>query len=102
MMSAQEIAERTGVAALASANIRKAERLSNRHWTLVYLIQHPDWQGLGVVVEREAQRGTLMLPALGMETRIRLRDEPPVNAHRKLAIREVDLADLTAYFQVRT
>jgi hypothetical protein len=36
-----------------------------------------------------------------METRIRLRDEPPVNAQRKLAVREVDLADLTAYFRVR-
>jgi exoribonuclease-2 len=34
-MSAQEITERIGVAELASASIRKAERLSNRHWTLV-------------------------------------------------------------------
>lgn len=101
-LSAQEITERIGVAELASASIRKAERLSNRHWTLVYLMQHPDWQGLGVVVERDAQRGTLMLPALGMETRMRLRDEPAVNAQRKMAVREVDLPDLTAYFQVRT
>ena len=101
-MTTQEITERIGVAELASANIRKAERLSNRHWTLVYLMQNPDWRGLGVVVERDAQRGTVVLPALGMETKVRFRDEPPVNAQRKLAVREVDLTSLTAYFQVRT
>ena len=43
----------------------------------------------------------LMLPALGMETRMRLRDAPALNTQRKLVVREVDLADLTAYFQVR-
>ncbi len=100
MLSLQQITERIGVADLASVNIRKAERMSNRHWTLVYLMQHPDWRGPGVVVERDAHKCTLILPDLGLETRVRFRDEPSMNAQRKLVVREVDLADLTAYFQV--
>ncbi len=102
ILSVQQLTERVGTADLASASIRKAERLSNRHWTLVYLLQHPEWRGLGVVVERDEQKATLILPVLGLETRVRLRDQPPMNAQRKLAVREVDLEDLTAYFQVRS
>ena len=43
-LDAQGIIERVGAAEAAAAGVRRAERLSREHWTLVYLQQHPQWR----------------------------------------------------------
>ena len=100
VMDTQALAERISQAELGSMAIRKAERLSNEHWRLVYLRDHPDWRGDAVVVARDGDRATLVIPALGMENKVRVKSAPELNAVIKVRPREVDLPDQTCYFRV--
>jgi len=99
-LSVAEVAERIAASSLSSGTIRKAERLSNLHWKLVYLQQHPDWRGEAVVVELREQRATLMIPELALETRLRLSADVALDQTLTLGLREVDLADQSARFRV--
>lgn len=88
-----------GSAAGATRDVRTVERLSNRHWTLVYLMRHPDWRGEGIVVEQRGSRTTVLLPQLGMETGIYSRRDLPLDGRMELRLRDVDLVNLEANFQ---
>ncbi len=94
------ISERIGLAEVGSAAIRKSERLSNSHWRLVFLRDNPDWQGEAVVVAREGERATVMIPELGMDTKVRVKSAPALNETIRLKPREIDLPDLACYFSV--
>lgn len=102
LLDGVEVAARCAVAETGSGQIRRAERMSNQHWKVVYLAQNPGWRGRGVVVDVEDNRATFLIPDLAMETRIRLREVPELNADRVLRVREVDVPDLTAWFHVRS
>ena len=56
------VLERVGAAEAVSGSIRSAERRSNRHWTLVYLQQNPDWQGEGIIVDRRGPQSIILIP----------------------------------------
>lgn len=97
----QQVAERVGEAEAAGAAVRRAERLSNQHWKLVYLRANKDWRGEAVVVGKDEHKSTLMIPALALETRVRLRNELPLNSRVRVVPREVDLPDLSCWFRVK-
>jgi exoribonuclease-2 len=99
-MDIHTLSERLSQADLAGMAIRKAERLSNEHWRLVYLRDHPEWRGDAVVVAREGERATVLIPALGMEAKIRIKSAPALDEIVKLRPREVDLPDQACYFRV--
>jgi hypothetical protein len=44
--------------------LRQAEILSEKHWTIVYLLQNPNWRGEGIVVEKRGGSGVVLIPAL--------------------------------------
>ena len=88
-----------GSAAAGTRDVRYTERQSNRHWTAVYLLRHPDWRGEGIVVERRGNRHTVLLPALGMETSLYAKRELPLDAVIELELRDVDLVNLEANFR---
>jgi len=94
------VTERMGAAAAVTGSVRKAERFSNLHWKLVYLKRNPKWEGEGVVVDMQNQRATIIIPALAMETKLRLPEPVALDATLNLELREVDLPDLTARFRV--
>ena len=99
LLETAQVSERSAVAEGGSSAVRRAERLSNTHWKLVYLTQNPQWQGDGVVVELNDGRGNLVIPELAMETKLRLRDNGNLNDRKRLKVREVDLPELTVWFQ---
>ncbi len=99
-LSPEAIAERIVAAVSAARTTRRAERMSNNHWKMVYLQQNPKWQGRGVVVAMTERRATVLIPELAMETRIRLEREVELNTELQVAVREVDLPDLDARFRV--
>ena len=100
LLDSQQILERVGAAESVTQNRVQAERLSRRHWTLVYLLAHPDWRGDGVVVEKRGPRTTVLIPDLGLEPTLTLRDNPALNTVLPLALTGVSLPDLEAHFQV--
>ncbi len=100
VLSAAEVLERVGAAEAVSGSARQAERLSNKHWTLVYLMRHPNWRGQGVLVDKRNLRGTVLIPDLDLETRLHLREDLPLDSVISLALKQVQLPELEAYFQV--
>jgi len=95
-----EVANRAAQADTAGMAVRRVERLSNLHWKLVYLQQNPGWKGEGVLVELDANRSSFLLPELAMETKVRLRNGAGLDDRRLLAVRQVDLPDLSARFRI--
>ena len=100
LLSSQQISERIAIADLASAKVRRAERLSNSHWKMIYLKQNPEWKGEGVVVEMQDGRTTLLIPELALETKIRMGSELELDSLLNLEIQEVDIPDLLARFRI--
>jgi len=100
LLATAEVASRIAETQQETASIRKAERLSNLHWKLLYLQQHPEWQGEAVVVELGRRKGTLLIPSLAMETKIRLPDQLVIDDLLLLRLREVDVMNQAAYFHL--
>jgi exoribonuclease-2 len=100
-LTADELMARIAEADMASAAVRRAERLSNQHWKLIFLQRHEDWRGDGVVVDSDNHKATVLLPDLAMDARVRLRGDVVLNERVRLVSREVDLPDLTVVFSVR-
>jgi exoribonuclease-2 len=100
LLEPHEILERIGAAEAVMGDVRRAERLARRHWTLVYLMQHPDWRGHGVLVDRIGSRGILLIPDLDLEPRVHVPEDLPLNSLLLLAPTGVDLPELKAHFRI--
>ncbi|MBP7983936.1 MAG: RNB domain-containing ribonuclease, partial [Chromatiaceae bacterium] len=101
LIEAQAVAARVGEAEATATAIRRSERLSNQHWKLVWLRDHPDWWGEAVVVDREERKHVLLIPDLALETRVRLQGDAALNSPLRVSPREVDLPALDCRFRVR-
>jgi len=101
LLDARQIAERIAESETAAAAVRRAERLSNQHWKLVYLGANPGWQGEGIVVDNGEHKSVVLIPDLALQARVKLRTARELNTRVQLSPREVDLPDLTCYFRVR-
>ena len=100
LLDAQEVMARVGAADAVSGDARRAERLANRHWTLVYLRQNPGWQGEGILVEKRGHKEVVLLPDLDLDTRLVVKGERPLDSRITVAVSEVDLVNLEAHFRV--
>lgn len=100
-LSQSDILLRVGSVEEPAAAVRQAERLSIGHWTCVYLLQNPSWQGQGVVADERNGQYTLIIPELGIETHQRLKGSTPMNALVDLELTGVDLPQREATFRVQ-
>lgn len=98
VMTADEIISRIGAASAGASAVQKLERLSNMHWTLVYLIQNPDWEGKGIIVEKRDRSDTVIIPELGLETVIPSQSDKTLNDEVTFKSSGVDLPNLKGYF----
>ncbi len=99
-LEAQAIVERVGAAEVAARGIRRAERLSREHWTVVYLQQHPGWQGEGVLVEKRMPRGVVLIPDLALEARVKVSESVAPDSALPLRLTGLELPAREAYFKV--
>lgn len=99
LLDSEALTERVGAAEAVIGNVRRAERFSNRHWTMVWLRRNPQWSGEGVLVNTMKQRGTFLIPELALECKVRLKEPTELNCSVALKLSEVDLPELTAYFR---
>ncbi|MBR1537456.1 MAG: RNB domain-containing ribonuclease [Treponema sp.] len=79
---------------------KKAERNSRTHWTLVYLLEHPEWTGEAICVDKQQSRALYFITALGMETVIG--GEAPVDLNGKVMLKvgKIDLPNLEVTFSI--
>jgi exoribonuclease-2 len=97
VLNEQALLERLGAAEAITGTIAQAEMLSRRHWTLIYLQMHPDWQSEGVLVEKTGLRGYALIPELALETPLHLREDLPLDSRLSLRARGINLAELEAH-----
>lgn len=76
----------------------KAERKSNTHWTLVYLLQNPDWTGDAICVDKGLKQPQFSIPSLGMETYFTPNSEVELNQSVKVKAANINLPELTVDF----
>ncbi|MDE5897996.1 MAG: RNB domain-containing ribonuclease [Treponemataceae bacterium] len=81
--------ERISAGDAASVAARKASRLSDTHWKLIYLLQNPGWTGEAVCVERRGAESVLMIPSLAMQTS--LKDGIPMELNESAVVRAADI-----------
>ena len=98
LLSEQEIVERIGATSAVQPDLRRTERLSRQHWTLVYLLDHPEWQGEGVIVEMHGRRCVTVLPDLDVETDLYLPGDQELDSTLTVAVQDINLAYLNSKF----
>lgn len=99
LLSTSDLMERIGAAEAVAGSVSRAERLAEEHWTLVYLSQHPDWQGEAVLVDKWDRRGRLLIPELGLESQMQLHQDWSLNTAVQLEVLDVELPRLQATFR---
>ena len=98
LLDEQAVMERVGAAYAVSGDIRYTERLSNGHWTAVYLLRQPEWTGKGIVIDRRGKRDLILLPDLGNETSIYQKEATPLDTVVEVKLKGVDLPQREAHF----
>ena len=99
-LSNDEIINRVGAVESMTGSVRQAERDSRKHWTLVFLMQNPDWIGEGVVVSRRGLRHICLIPELALEVGIYPSSELDLDTVVNLKTISVDLPNLQVDFLI--
>lgn len=90
-----EVMRRSALAQAAAAPNRQAERASEAHWTLAWLLRHPEWRGEGLIVGSAGQGAwQVYVPELGLESRMKLGPNHELNESLSLSVSRVDLPRL--------
>lgn len=100
LLTSQDILQRLGAAEAVTGNLRQVENLSCRHWTMVYLSETPKWRGEGIVVETDGLRSTVLIPDIGIETRLHSQRSLPLNTRIPLVLRTSNIPELNAFFRI--
>ena len=100
VLDASQLLERVGPAEDLAGDVRRVERLAKRHWACVHLMQSPDWSGAGILVDKRGPSGTVLIPALGLQTQLHLPFDFSLNSELRLRVKSVDLPRLDPHFAV--
>jgi len=105
LLDESALLERIGAVEAVVGSVRQGEMLSEKHWTLVYLQQYPEWQGEGILVDIRGQYGrgaaaTVLIPSLALEARVHLNRDIPLDTVVTLALNEVNLPQRDVRFRV--
>ena len=90
--------ERISAGDEAAYACKKAERNSNQHWTLVYLLQNPDWTGEAVCVEQKGKQAVFLIPSIGQETLITPDHQVELNQTITVRAGNIDIPNLSVTF----
>ena len=97
----EEILFRISAAEAAASATGAAERASRAHWMATYLSLRESSLWEGVVLERKGSRGTVIIPALGLETQVSLRGTEEPNEKVNLCLLSVKIPEGEAIFSVK-
>ena len=90
--------ERLSAGDEAAYACKKAERKSDLHWTLVYLLQNPDWTGEAVCVDFKGNEAVFMIPSLAQQTMFAPKNKLNLNDKVLVKAKSVDIPNLRVVF----
>ncbi len=100
LLTSEEMLQRLGATDAVMSNMRQVERLSNRHWTTVYLSETPQWHGEGIIVETDGPRSTILIPNIGLETHLHCQQSLSLNTRVPIVLGLSNVPELTAFFRI--
>lgn len=100
LLTEQDILERIGEVETLLPLLRQAEILSEKHWTLVYLLQYPHWNGMAQVVDFRSAGVVILIPELAWETTLPLSHRLSKNQSVRVECVDVNLPRLEAHFRL--
>ena len=75
----------------ASVASRKASRLSETHWKLIYLLQNPEWSGKAVCIDHKDGSSLFMIPELAMQITLAGHDKIELNQEITVKPEKIDI-----------
>ena len=94
LISEADMLERMSQAEIGGGNASMAERRSNRHWTLLYMQQHPENSYRGVVVDKRDDRGTVLIPDLAIDVKMRRMADAELDDEVEVELLQINLPEL--------
>ena len=82
---------RTGLADEGGGRTARSERSSNRHWTLLHMAQNPDKDYRGILVDKRDDRGTVLIPELAIDVKLRRMADDPLGQELSVQFTRMDL-----------
>ncbi len=98
LLSKDEVLERISAGDAAASATVKAERKSNLHWTLFFLLQNPEWKGTAVAVEDKGKQFVFLIPSLGLETILIPSKKVQLNDEIEVKPGKINISELTVSF----
>lgn len=98
LLSKDSLLERISEGDAAASAAVKAERKSNLHWTLVYLLQHKDSRFEAVIVDIKENQAVVIIPALAQEALIPLVPGKTLNDTVYVQAAGINIPELTATY----
>ncbi|MDR2634112.1 MAG: RNB domain-containing ribonuclease [Treponema sp.] len=94
----EELLLRLGAGEAASLASVQAERASRSHWIAVYLSDKKGSSWEGVMLEKRGNRSLVMIPALGLETQVLVKQDREPNEPVSLVLAAVRIPEMDMVF----
>ncbi len=91
LLDKDEMLERIAAGDAASIAARKASRLSETHWKLVYLMQNPEQTYQAYCIDKRGTDALFLIPSLDMQTSLKACSEIQLNDQVKLKAGKIDI-----------
>ena len=91
LLDKDEMLERIAAGDAASLAARKASRLSETHWKLVYLMQNPEQTYTGVCIDKRGSDALFLIPTLDIQTTLKACSEIKLNDEVTLKAGKIDI-----------
>ncbi|MDA3809851.1 MAG: ribonuclease catalytic domain-containing protein [Spirochaetaceae bacterium] len=99
LLKEEQVTERVALYESVIGSIVSAERFSNMHWKLVYLLQNKNWTGDALYVGKKEKQALYIIPSLAMEILMPVKKDLPLNGIIKIKSEYIDLANQQIIFK---
>ncbi len=96
----ERVKEIIGINNATMADVGRTTRFSGDHYKCLYLMQNPNWEGEGVVVNTRGDKALFILPEIGMMAQIKFKELPALDETITLKVVSVDLVERSVNFKV--
>jgi len=99
ILDEDQVVERVALFESVVGSVVSAERSSNLHWKLVYLLQNENWSGEAQFVGKKDKQAVFLIPRLAMEVLMPVKKDLALNGMIKIKPEFIDLATQQILFK---
>ena len=99
VLDEDQVTERVALFESVYGSVVSAERSSNMHWKLVYLLQNKDWSGEAQYVGKKDKQAVYLIPSLAMEALMPVKKDLALNGIIYIKPEFIDVATQQILFK---